>query len=394
MTSRSRWRRIAAISLSSASAALLLAQRPGNAPSTPASVVGKVMTVRGPVDPSELGETLIHEHLFLDSNVPDDTTAGWQTAGRVKPIGATQVGIYRSPLKLEILSDLSMDAPNRDNWILNDEKVAINEVREFQKNGGGAIVDVTSIGWKRNPLGLAHVADATGLKIVMGSSWYRKGWQGHDLDNRSVEDLTNEIVHDITVGVGDTGVRAGIIGEVGTEGNPLTPNEIKVIQASARASRITGAAITLDTRSLLHEQPKILDLIAAEGADLHRVIVGHSASIATDMDFMKKLLDRGVYIAFDQLGLPISVRTEVSDADLAEIVVKLIQAGYGNQILLSQDINTKVQLKAYGGMGYNFINQYFVRYLKRVGATDAQVDTILAKNPQRALALAAPAGAR
>ena len=368
----------------------------GQAPVSPPAVpnmAGKVMTVTGPIDPDELGKTIMHEHIFIDFTVMDDTPERWSAAGRVKPVGATAVGLYHTPLTMDILGAVTLGAANRDNWLLTDERMAIDEVFEFKRRGGGAIVDTTSIGLKRDPLALRRVAEATDLHVVMGASWYRKGWHTKDLDSRTIESLTQEIVRDVTVGVGDTGIRSGIIGEVGTEGNPLVPNEIKVIQASGRASRITGAPVTLHTSARRREQPRILDMLEAEGADLSRVVVGHSNPLASDLAFMERLLARGVYIQFDTLGRQPTVRRSVNDTDVAHGIVSLIDAGHVDRILLSQDVCTKLQLKAYGGTGFSFIQEQFIPYLKRLGVTDAQLQTIMVENPKRVLTFAAPGSA-
>lgn len=355
------------------------------------SMTGKVMTVNGPIAPDQLGRTITHEHIFIDFTPPDDTDARWQLAGRAKPVGATAVGLYNAPLTMDILGAVTLGAVNRENWLLTDEGIAIQELQEFRRRGGDAVVDVTSIGLKRDPLALQRVANATGLHIVMGASWYRKGWHNNqELDTRSIESLAEEIVRDVTVGVGTTGVRSGIIGEVGTEGNPLVPNEIKIIRASGRASRTTGAAVTLHTSALLKEQPKILNLLAEEGADLRRVIVGHSNPISNDFAFMKQLLDRGVYIQFDTLGRTPTVRSRITDTDVANGIVQLIKAGFADRILLSQDVCTRIQWKAYGGTGFSFIQEQFIPYLKRLGVTDAQINTITVENPKRVLTFVAP----
>jgi phosphotriesterase-related protein len=356
----------------------------------PAPVTGKILTVKGPISPEQLGQTLMHEHIFIDFTVPVDTAAGWQYASRTKPTGATEVALYNAPLTMDLLGAVTQGAPNRDNWLLNDEKLAIDEVRRFQAAGGNTIVDVTSIGLKRDPEALLRVSQATGMNVVMGAAWYRKGWSGHLIANRSVESLTEEIVRDVTVGVGNTGIRAGIIGEVGTEGNPLVQTELNNIRAAGRASRLTGAAVTLHTSALLKEQPRILDMLAEEGADLSRVVVGHSNPIANDLPFMKKLLDRGAYVQFDLLGRTPTPRTPVSDAEVGKGIVAMIKAGYLNKILLSQDICTKVQLSAYGGTGFAYISEYFLPYLKRLGVTDQQIETIVVENPRRVLTFVAP----
>ena len=85
---------------------------------------------------------------------------------------------------------------------------------EFRYHGGGSIVEVTSIGIRRDPLAMARVSQATGLNVVMGSGWYQKLYHPADMDQRTVEDMTDEIIRDVTVGVGGTAIRSGIIGEV------------------------------------------------------------------------------------------------------------------------------------------------------------------------------------
>ena len=131
--------------------------------------------------------------------------------------------------------------PIRDNWVLLDERTAIDEAMEFRYQGG-TIVEVTSIGIRRDPVAMSRASQATGLNVVMGAGWYQKLYHPADMDRRTVEDMTGEIVRDFAVGVGDTGIRSGIIGEVGIEGNPITENEVRRIRASGRASRITRCA--------------------------------------------------------------------------------------------------------------------------------------------------------
>lgn len=355
------------------------------------SIAGRIMTVNGPIDPEQLGTTITHEHIFIDFAVPAETPEAWAETGRIKPVGATALGLYNAPLGLPNVGAVTMGAANRDNYLLLDEAVAIREVAQFKARGGNAVVDTTSIGLKRDPLALQRVSNATGLHVVMGASWYRRGWLDEAaMSRRSVESLTDEIVRDVTVGVGDTGIRSGIIGEVGTVGGPLLPNEIKVIRASGRASRLTGAAVTLHTSALLKEQPRILDLLAEEGADLRRVIIGHSNPVASDLPFMKTLMDRGASIQFDLLGRSPTVRTRLADSDVAKGIVEMIKAGYIERVLLSQDVCTKIQLKAYGGSGYSYIVEYFVPYLKQLGVTDAQIRTIMVENPRRVLTFVAP----
>jgi putative CocE/NonD family hydrolase len=356
-----------------------------------ADLSGQIMTVRGPIPAERLGQTLMHEHVFIDFTVPDDEPARWKIAGRTPPRDAEAQKLYDAPLTMGILSTVLHGAPNRDNWRLDDERTAIKELTDFKQHGGAAIVDVSSIGLKRNPLGLRRVSEATGLDVVMGSSWYTEAWYSQDLAERTIEDLTAQIVRDLTVGVDGTDVRAGIIGEVGTSGTPEGPIESKIIRASGRASKLTGAAVTLHTLGFFKKHSVVLDMLAAEGADLSRVILGHSDFLANDTEYLKSLMQRGATVQFDLIGKPaLLTRTRAADPQVAEAIVELIKAGFADRILLSHDICTKTSLKSYGGTGYAFILERFVPYLRQRGTTEEQIATMLVDNPRRLLSFVAP----
>lgn len=362
--------------------------RPGPAP----NLAGKILTVRGPIEPAALGQTIMHEHVFIDLNVPGEDPERWRWSTAPSQMGVQAYDLYLRPFTIEIAQRIRSGMQNRDANLLLDEGTAVEELTDFARRGGRTVVDVTSIGLRRDPAALKRVAEATGLQIVMGASWYQKAFHPPDMDARTVDSLTDEIVRDVTVGVGATGIRAGIIGEVGTVGDPLTPNEIKVLRASARASRLTGAAISVHVAMDLREQPRILDILEKEGADLRRVILGHSANLATDIAYVKQLVARGVFIQFDtfgRVGYPIG-NILGDDAVVARCILELIKAGYGDRVLVSQDVCRKFHLKKFGGTGYSYVLEQVVPYLRQLGATDAQIGDILVKNPQRALTFVEP----
>ena len=365
-----------------------VAAPPQSEPAVIPNMVGRVLTVNGPIDPDDLGTTMMHEHIFINNVILGDE---FDNPSRHPPSAATKLDFYNRPLTIDILGAVLMGYRNKDNLILGDEQTAIEELRDYRMQGGNGVVDVTSIGLGRDPQGLRRVANATQIHIIMGSSWYTKDYHPKEMDERSVESLTQEIVRDVTVGVGDSWIRSGIIGAVGTVGNPLTPNEIKVIRASGRASRLTGAAVSLHTTPGITEHEKILDLLQAEGTDLDRVIVGHSDWLVNELPFLKRLLERGVYIEFDLLGkLSMLQKDTAAQADVAQGIVELIRMGYPDRILLSQNVNRKVDLKAYGGLGYSFILEQFIPHLRRLGVTEEQVETMVVTNPKRVLTFAAP----
>ena len=346
------------------------------------NLAGKVLTVVGPVDPEVLGQTIMHEHIFIDFQNP---------VARANISQATDMGLHLAPVSLNVLSEVRFRRiPNRDNLYLTDFGEAIDEVMEFKRHGGQTIVDVTSIGLGRDPHALQQVSQTTGLSIVMGAGWYQKQFHPADMDSRTIEELTDVIVRDIVVGAQGTSVRSGIIGEVGINGNPLTANEMKSIRASARASRITGAAISFHVGGRGEEKFTVLEAVAEEGADLRRGIMGHSNSIADDLPFMKRLLERGVFIQFDTLGRPDGRLGGVDDGKVARGIVELIEAGYADRILLSQDVCNKIHLKKYGGTGFSYVLENFLPALRDLGVEEEDIHKMMVENPVRALTFAAP----
>ena len=352
---------------------------------------GKVLTVRGPIEPAELGKTLMHEHILIDFQKPAHLT-GVKRGQHRDITAATDWGLFYQPVSLKNLSAVRNGvAPNRDNLDLSDIDVAIDEVLHFKRWGGTTIVDVTSIGLGRDPSALLRVANATGLNIVMGAGYYQKQFHPPDMGERTVEQLTDVIIADVTVGAGGTSVRSGIIGEVGVNGNPLNPDEIKSIRAAARASRATGAAISFHVGGYMEEKFTVIDTVVAEGGDVARVIMGHSNSIANNVPFMKRVLERGVYIQFDTLGRMGSRLGTVDDGKVAQGIVELVKAGYEDRILLSQDVCHKIEIKKYGGTGFSYILEFVLPELKRRGVTERQVYKMMVENPARVLTFAKPA---
>ncbi len=368
-----------------------------HAASAGVDLTGKVLTVLGPIAPEDVGVTLPHEHVFIHLALPVDDVAGWEIEGLKRPQSKDELRSWRLPVSLAdrayILRHLWY---NEDAQILDNMEDAIREVTYFKHAGGNTIVDVTNIGINRSPQKLAEVSRRSGLNIVMGSGWYRRAWHppGHEL--RTVESLTNEIVRDIVVGVDGTGIRSGIIGEVSAmdiQTDPVDSIEVKGLRAAARASQITGAAITIhqwirDGAALL----KTLEIIEEEGGDLNRVVVGHIDAISVQkMAFLKSIMDRGVTLEFDLLGTPYFIDApKFDDRPMADAVVVLVKEGYGDRLLISQDVCTKVQTKTYGGKGYDYILTSVVPYLKSQGLSDADIRTIMVENPNRILTFVAP----
>ena len=182
---------------------------------------------------------------------------------------------------------------NEDNLLVGDVDTAIDEVELYRHAGGGTIVDATTIGIGRDPLGLARIARATGVNIVMGAGYYVGDTHGDDMDAKTVDELADQMVAEITQGVDATGVRAGIIGELGCSW-PLRDNERKVLLAGAQAQQRTGAAILIHPGRSEAAPAEIIEVLSGAGADVGRVIMSHLDRTVRDEAVLLDLAVHGV----------------------------------------------------------------------------------------------------
>jgi phosphotriesterase-related protein len=339
---------------------------------------GQIMTVRGTIAPEAVGITLTHEHLLIDLRV-------WCQ----EPREEEKKVLARLPVEMSTLGAIRRDPlVNLDNCLLDDQELAISELRQFKAAGGTGVVDCTNNGLGRNPLALRAIAEATGVHIIMGSGYYIGRSHPHDLHERTVDTITEEIVHDLTVGVGDTGVRAGLIGEIGTSFK-IRDTEKKVLQAAARAHRRIGAPISVHLLPWRKNGIEALDILEHEGANLHQVILSHLSPTCDDLQYHTTLARRGAYVEYDFFGMEFYVDTVGeymgSDYHSVSAIKHLIDEGCLERLLLSHDTGMKLQLTKYGGWGYAHLLKNVVPMLRRRGFGDSEINTLLVANPRRVL---------
>ncbi|MBI1773870.1 MAG: aryldialkylphosphatase [Proteobacteria bacterium] len=358
-----------------------------------AAMKGYAQTVLGPVRPEELGLTMMHEHLLTDlTRILDLPDSPEERALSAEPV---------------VLSNLSWAIMNgmrsRDNLVLDNREVAVMEAGVFKKAGGGTIVDVTTVDLGRNPLALRDIAERTGLHIVMATGYYTELFHPADMGDRSEADIAAEIASDVIEGVGDTGVRAGIIGELGCSW-PLRPDEAKVLRAGARAQRETGAPITIHPGRHIEAPFEILDVLDKAGADIGRVIMGHMERTNLPQDRLLQLARVGCYLEYDWFGevrptfaygrsdqyiVDKQFAVDVpSDGERLKTLAWLISQGFEDRILVSQDVCFKTRLTAYGGVGYAHIAKYVRRWMPEMGIAPDAIEKILFLNPRRVLQFA------
>ena len=200
-------------------------------------------------------------------------------------------------------------------------------------------------------------------------------------------------MRDIRDGVGQSGVRAGVIGEVGCSW-PLTPNERKVLRASGRAQRRTGAPLLIHPGRDEGAPFEIVEVLRDVDADLPRTIIGHIERTLIQRANMKKLAESGCILEFDLFGREHSYYKHspsidmINDAERLRLLAWLISEGHGRQLVLAQDTAAKTHLVRYGGCGYGHILQNIVPRMRLRGIREQDIHTMLVETPARVLAFA------
>ncbi len=310
----------------------------------------RVMTVSGPIPPERVGFALPHEH--------------------------TKIALRQ--------------IPGLDWEMTADELTVAEELRDFRRRGGRTLVDLTLSGVGRDPERLRRLAGRTGVQIVMGCGWYRGPFYPAEarIDQRSVDDLADEMVAEFEGGVGETGVRPGIIGEIGTDKPWISAIEERVHRAAGRAARRTGMAITTHgVRSAVGREQ--LEVFLEEGVEPGRVVIGHADSYP-DLDHYLAILERGANLEFDLLGNRFTPMDEAREPRIIELLVELLDRGFGGQILLSQDVSHDVQLKVNGGFGFTYLQQHFLPAMRTAAVGEGELERMTIDNPRRILTLAEP----
>lgn len=338
-----------------------------------------VQTVQGPIDPSELGITLAHEHLWMDSTpllavhgYPTKATGPWDAA--IAAEARWNPGVHP------------------DNYRLTDVGAAVAELEPYVRAGGRSIVELTPPSLGRDPRRVREIAQRTGVHVVLGAGHYLEPVHEPWVAAASEAEIARRLVAEVRDGVSDTGIRPGVFGEIGTS-DPVRPGEARVLRAVAAASVETGLAISVHLHPWGHEGAAVLDILVAAGSDPERVILGHLNTAIDRPADLRALADRGATLGFDLFGFDHSLlgqgRWPPSDRHVATVILDLAGDGYADRIVLGQDIGVRTRLRRWGGWGYAHLLEHVVPVMRELGIGDDALDAMLVRNPARLLSVRA-----
>lgn len=337
---------------------------------------GQVMTVTGPIPATDLGHTLMHEHL------QNDCRCWWNP-----PTDPARQYLADRPVSIEILSELRQDPfVNRHNIALDDPDLAIAELRDFVTVGGQSVIDPTCRGIGRDPATLRRIAAETGLNIVMGAGYYLASSMPDEVSRLSADDIADQIVVEALEGTDGTDARIGLIGEIGVSSD-FTAAEEKSLRGAARAQARIGLPLMVHLPGWFRLGHRVLDIVEAEGGDLRHTVLCHMNPSHDDPVYQATLAQRGAFVEFDMIGMDYFYADQgvqcPSDDEVARAILRLAEHGYLDRVLLSHDVFLKMMLTRYGGNGYAFVTRHFLPRLIRHGLRPDECRALMVANPRR-----------
>jgi len=342
-----------------------------------------VNTVLGPIDSNLIGQTMSHVHLTIDIMC-------WFRP----PDSGVLRGLSESRINLQNLGLVRRNAMLfKDNLVQDDLDLATNEAGQYRLSGGHTLINCDLPGMGRDVTALQKIARAAELNVVASTGWYVQASHPPGIARKSVEELSEIMIREITTGIANTGVKAGNIGEIAMSGQPhepFQPGEEKVLKAAARAQKATGVSLTVHPNFPADHWDTYLDVLEREGADLGKCYMSH-LGLYPDVNVAKRILKRGVgFVSYDQLGheelfenIMGPGRGFSTDKEEVRCVIEMLEAGYANRVLLSAEVAMKTCYKAYGGWGYSHVHENIIPWLKSLGASGEQIHSIMVDNPRR-----------
>ena len=333
-----------------------------------------VESVVGPITPEQLGHTLCHEHTFINMAITlprDGTTNVWgenlEELKRYKLAGGDSI----LDVSNAELSDLG--AP----LFWKDEAGDELDPRKNRITGSRSIANVAAT---------KAMAEATGLNIVLGTGHYHETYFDREwFETTSTNTIADYLIADLVDEIPGTGVRAGFLGEIAADYHYVTTAEERSFRAAARASNATGTMISTHAPTFPVGLAQ-LEILIDEGVPPERIVIGHADTVK-HIDYSLAIARQGAFVQYDcmmtcRIGGHL-VEPEISRR--VDYLKQLVDAGYEDQILTSQDVCARSHMHFKGGPGYTFLTEHFFPRLVEAGVDESVVTKICVDNPRRAL---------
>lgn len=335
-------------------------------------------TVKGVLSREDVRMVCPHEHLFLD-----------MTHEAVEPETEEAKKLFYSDITMDKLGMLRRNPYIMyTNLKLEDVGDCLSELSYLEKTGCDVLIDVTSVGLGRDVEKLRTVSEKTNLHIVLGCGYFVHETT-EELQDMSVEQIASKIITEIESGIDGTGIKPGVIGEIGTS-EVIYETEGKSLKAAALANRKTGLPIYIHTYPWSRAGLEALDILLNEGVCPQQICICH-LDVSFDLEYMEQAFKLGVYVEFDNFGKEFFFESQngafsggpfETDVDRVRMIQKLIGKGYTDRILLANDLCLKASLHKYGGWGYDHVFANVTEMMKVEGINEDDIRTLIVENPK------------
>lgn len=356
----------------------------------------EIKTVLGSVSADEFGVTSMHEHMLSNGSVlhererhliPHDISVDPDEAVSLNNIGLLRRTFF-----------LTWDAVNID-----DEATMIEEVTDFKKSGGSAILDLSVPGLRRDILSVARISKESGVHVVTSTGLYTEDSWPLQFKDMTIKEYMKYMYGEIEEGIDDTVIKAGHV-KIGVL--QLSDRQEKVIRAASRVADQTGLSLTIHPGFTADSDGYVIaEILKTESVKPERVIFAHIQNFLVErnikklvtnpgtwqlnIDYARKLLDLGYNLSFDSFG-------QIYDRELAGTVqptdwqrmgalISLINSGYASQLIVGTDTFLKFSLRRFGGEGYCRLTKYVIPLLNEMGISERHINMITIENPRRLL---------
>ena len=339
---------------------------------------GQVVTVTGPVEPSQLGNVMMHEHVLVDLRNwwhPPADFLKYRAKAADGPVTIDKLGILRRDPLI-----------NRHNLVLDDEELAVIELQELSAAGGGAVIEMSSLGLGGRRAQLPAISVRSGIKIVAGAGFYCEAKLSEEIRGADEDAIHALLLSELT----NDGVIAGAIGEMGTS-HPMTAGEAMRIRVAATVAAELGLSLHIHLESGGRDGVKAAEL-ALEHLNPELLVLGHvDYEPDPDRGYIRALADTGATLSLDTFGSAHYIESigwvEPRDLERIDLLLWLVETGYGERIVVSHDVAIKTMLRTYGGFGYDHFLRDIAPQLRRRGLESDVLTQILVVTPQRVLTI-------
>lgn len=332
-----------------------------------------IHSVLGPLDPTALGFTSMHEHLFTDARVwfEKPTSPDAPTRVTMDSLGWTRWNIHRM----------------EDNLVLDDAETAVSEAALFGRAGGATIVDLTPANLGGRIRELPAVARRADINVIAATALYVHDAHPDWVEGADIDAITEFFLGELSDGIDGSGILPAIIGEIGTS-REITEREWRVVAAAGRAGAESGTAVNIHLDPFPTDALRILDVLVAEGMPAERVIFSHLDE-HLDLAYHRDIAQAGAVLEFDTFGAEFywgDFHRDATDKERLESLVALIDEGFGDQLVLGCDVWLKITLRRFGGLGYAHLPETILPLLRtRFGIDESVLDAMFRGTPARLL---------